>query len=69
MYLRLKNVDISGAQVGGFFAPILTPYIASHFGWSWPLYTGSLASMSGVIAIYLAKVRPATKKAEAPVVP
>jgi MFS family permease len=49
----------TGAQVGGFFAPILTPYIASHAGWSWALYTGSLVSMSGVLAIYLADVRPA----------
>lgn len=27
----------TGAQVGGFFAPILTPYIASRAGWSWGL--------------------------------
>jgi MFS family permease len=49
----------TGAQVGGFFAPILTPYIASHAGWSWGLYAGSLVAMSGVLAIYLADVRPA----------
>jgi MFS family permease len=48
----------TGAQVGGFFAPILTPYIASHAGWSWALYTGSLVTMSGFVAIYLADVRP-----------
>jgi len=48
----------TGAQIGGFFAPILTPYIASHAGWSWGLYTGALVSMSGVLAIYLADVRP-----------
>jgi len=51
----------TGAQVGGFFAPILTPYIASHAGWSWGLYTGALVSMSGVLAIYLADVRPAKR--------
>jgi len=48
----------TGAQVGGFFAPILTPYIASRAGWSWGLYVGSLVAMSGVVAIYLADVRP-----------
>jgi MFS transporter, ACS family, glucarate transporter len=48
----------TGAQVGGFFAPILTPYIASRAGWSWGLYAGSLVAMSGVLAIYIADVRP-----------
>jgi MFS family permease len=48
----------TGAQIGGFFAPILTPYIASRAGWSWGLYAGSLVAMSGVIAIYFADVRP-----------
>jgi MFS family permease len=48
----------TGAQVGGFFAPILTPYIASRAGWSWGLYAGGLVAMSGVLAIYLADVRP-----------
>ena len=48
----------AGAQVGGFFAPILTPYIASRAGWSWGLYAGSLVALSGVLAIYIADVRP-----------
>jgi len=48
----------TGAQVGGFFAPILTPYIAARAGWSWGLYVGSLVAMSGVAAVYLADVRP-----------
>jgi ACS family glucarate transporter-like MFS transporter len=42
-----------GANLGGFFAPILTPYIASRAGWSWGLYTGSLVVMIGVVACYL----------------
>lgn len=48
----------SGAQVGGMFAPILTPYIASRAGWSWGLYVGGLIAISGVAAVYLADVRP-----------
>ena len=48
----------AGAQVGGFFAPILTPLIASRAGWSWALYAGSLVGLSGVLAIYMADVRP-----------
>jgi len=42
-----------GGNLGGFFAPILTPYIASRAGWSWGLYTGSLIVMIGVVACYL----------------
>jgi ACS family glucarate transporter-like MFS transporter len=48
----------AGAQVGGVFAPILTPYIAARAGWSWGLYAGSLFALSGVVAIYFADVRP-----------
>lgn len=50
----------TGAQIGGFFAPILTPYIASRAGWSWGLYAGSIVALTGVVAIYFADVRPAT---------
>jgi ACS family glucarate transporter-like MFS transporter len=42
-----------GGNLGGFFAPILTPYIASRAGWSWGLYTGCLVVMIGVVACYL----------------
>jgi ACS family glucarate transporter-like MFS transporter len=42
----------TGGNVGGFLAPILTPYIASHAGWSWGLYTGSLIAVGGAIACY-----------------
>jgi ACS family glucarate transporter-like MFS transporter len=50
----------TGAQVGGFFAPILTPYIASMAGWSWGLYAGSLIVVSGAIAVYFVKVPTGT---------
>jgi MFS family permease len=42
----------TGGNVGGFLAPILTPYIASRSGWSWGLYAGSLMAIVGVIACY-----------------
>ena len=42
----------TGGNVGGFIAPILTPYIASRAGWSWGLYAGCLVAMLGVIACY-----------------
>jgi MFS family permease len=48
----------TGAQVGGFFAPILTPLIASRAGWSWGLYAGSLIALSGVIAVYFVNLQP-----------
>lgn len=38
----------AGGNLGGFFAPILTPWIASRFGWTWGLYFGSLLALSTV---------------------
>ena len=48
----------TGAQIAGMFAPVLTPYIASHAGWSWGLYAGNLIALSGAVAIYFVDVRP-----------
>jgi MFS family permease len=48
----------TGAQVGGFFAPVLTPFIAERFGWSWALYAGVLVVCSGAVALYFMKMRP-----------
>jgi ACS family glucarate transporter-like MFS transporter len=42
----------TGGNIGGFLAPILTPYIASVAGWSWGLYAGCLMAVLGVIACY-----------------
>jgi MFS family permease len=42
----------TGGNVGGFFAPILTPLIASYAGWSWGLYSGSLMVIAGAVACY-----------------
>jgi ACS family glucarate transporter-like MFS transporter len=42
----------TGGNLGGFLAPILTPFIASRFGWSWGLYAGSLMAVVGIIACY-----------------
>jgi MFS family permease len=55
----------TGAQVGGFFAPILTPFIASRAGWSWGLYAGSLVAISGVIAVYFVNLQPLPKESPA----
>ena len=52
----------TGANVGGFLAPILTPYIASRAGWSWGLYSGSVMAIAGVIACYF--VDPTGQKNE-----
>ena len=49
----------TGAQIGGVFAPILTPLIASRSGWSWGLYTGCLIALSGVVAVYFVRLRVA----------
>ena len=51
----------SGGNLGGFLAPILTPYIASRAGWSWGLYSGSLMALLGVVACYFVDL-PGRKK-------
>jgi ACS family glucarate transporter-like MFS transporter len=56
----------TGAQIGGFFAPILTPYIGSRAGWSWGLYTGAILALTGVLAIYFSDVRPVKQSANTP---
>ena len=48
----------TGAQIGGVFSPVMTPLIASHFGWSWGLYAGALVALSGMLAVYFVDVRP-----------
>lgn len=55
----------TGAQVGGFFAPILTPRIASWAGWSWGLYAGALVAISGVIAVYFVNLHSLQKESPA----
>ena len=39
----------TGGNLGGFLAPIITPYIASRLGWTWGLNVGSLIVMLGVL--------------------
>jgi MFS family permease len=48
----------TGAQIGGFFAPTVTPWIAAWAGWKWGLYAGCLIALSGVIAVLLVRIRP-----------
>ncbi len=48
----------TGAQIGGFFAPIATPWIAAWAGWKWGIYAACLIALSGVIAICLVRIRP-----------
>lgn len=47
----------TGAQVGGFFAPLLTPIIAERFGWSRGLYVGILVVCGGALAVYFVRMR------------
>ena len=47
----------TGAQVGGFFSPMVTPYIAARMGWSWGLYVGSFFAILGVIALYFVRLQ------------
>jgi ACS family glucarate transporter-like MFS transporter len=47
-------------NVGGLLAPVLTPYIASRFGWPWGLYTGSLIVLAGAVAWFFVRPLPET---------
>ncbi len=40
----------TGGNFGGAIAPVLTPFIASHYGWSAGLYVGALIALIGVVA-------------------
>jgi ACS family glucarate transporter-like MFS transporter len=40
----------TGGNLGGFFAPVVTPFIAAHAGWSWGLYAGALVMAAGATA-------------------
>jgi sugar phosphate permease len=42
----------TGGNLGGFLAPIVTPYIASRASWSWGLFFGSLMALGGAAACY-----------------
>jgi ACS family glucarate transporter-like MFS transporter len=42
----------TGSNLAGFIAPMLTPYIASYFGWSWGLYFGCFVILLGAIACW-----------------
>jgi MFS family permease len=44
-----------GGNVGGMIAPILTPVIASRFGWTGGLYFASMMVMLGMLAWFLIK--------------
>jgi MFS family permease len=39
----------TGANLGGFFAPVVTPFIASYFGWPSGLYVGSVLMAAGAM--------------------
>jgi ACS family glucarate transporter-like MFS transporter len=44
-----SSIMNAGGNLGGFFAPVLTPLIAGYLGWSWGLYAGSLIMLGGVL--------------------
>ncbi len=39
----------TGGNLGGFFAPVVTPFIAHYFGWSASLYVGSAIMAAGAV--------------------
>jgi MFS family permease len=59
----------TGAQIGGFFAPIATPWITAWARWKWGLYVGCLVALSGVIAVCLVRIRGRVLVDEPPRVP
>jgi len=55
---RASSILNTGAQVGGAFAPIVTPWIAAKMGWASGLHAGGLAALSAAAAVYFIKLRP-----------
>ena len=51
----------TGANAGGFFGPLVTPWIAKWFGWSWGMYSASVLVLVGAAACYLARTAPAPR--------
>jgi MFS family permease len=56
----------TGANLAGFIAPVLTPFIASYFGWSAGLYFGCLVILSGVFACWRVRLSTPTEQPLAP---
>ncbi len=50
----------TGANIGGFAAPILTPLVGSAFGWRWAILLGAAVSLAG--AMLWLGVKPAEDK-------
>ena len=48
----------TGSNIGGFIAPVLTPFIASLFGWSSALYFGCLVAALGVAIWFFLEATP-----------
>lgn len=45
----------TGANIGGFFGPLVTPWIAKWFGWSWGMYSASVLVFAGAAACCFAR--------------
>jgi MFS family permease len=54
----------AGGNIGGFFSPVVTPYVALHLGWTWGLYLGSVMVILGAVACYF--VNPQEKRFDRP---
>jgi ACS family glucarate transporter-like MFS transporter len=48
----------TGSNVGGFVAPILTPFIASFVGWAWALFFGCCVLATGVLVWFFIDPQP-----------
>jgi len=59
----------TGGNLGGFVAPMLTPFIASFAGWTWGLYFGSLVVLAGVVVWFFIDVDPVASRLHSENVP
>jgi MFS family permease len=57
----------TGGNVGGFLAPIMTPFAAARLGWSWALYAGSLIVVIGAVLWFFIDVTKIVSGEEAEV--
>ena len=50
----------TGGNIGGFLAPIVTPWVGAQLGWSWAVGVGAMVSLAGGLLWFGVKQQEAT---------
>jgi ACS family D-galactonate transporter-like MFS transporter len=52
----------TGGNAGGLLAPVLTPWVGEHYGWTWAVALGALVCLVGVALWTFIEVGPSTRE-------